>query len=370
MGKLGFGLMRLPVVGGNHAQIDLAQMKEMVDAFLAAGGSYFDTAYPYHEGKSEEAFRETVVKRYPRERFTLTDKMPMFLIKNKAQLEEIFAEQLERCGVDFFDYYWLHTLGSVNYQTAERVGAFEFIARKKTEGKIKHIGFSYHDSPELLERILTEHPEVEYVQLQLNYLDWNDTTIRSRECYEVVCRHKKPVIVMEPVKGGALADLPDAAAVLLREREPRLSLASWGLRFAASCENVKMVLSGMSSREQMEDNLSYMGETFRPLTEEEKALLERVAETIRGSIAVPCTGCRYCVDGCPKGIVIPDYFDVYNNLKRFGEGQGAVAYVYYHNLALEHGKASDCIGCGACERSCPQHLSIRKYLKEIAATLE
>lgn len=368
--NLGFGLMRLPVIDGDQSRVDLEKMKELVDAFLCAGGSYFDTAYPYHQGKSEEAFRETVVKRYPRERFTITDKMPMFAVKRAEQLEEIFSEQLERCGVSYFDYYWLHALGSINYQTAEQTDAFAFLTRKKAEGKIRHIGFSFHDSPELLDRILTEHPETEIVQLQLNYLDWDDTTIRARECYEVAVRHEKPVIVMEPVKGGALANLPEEAEHLLRRAEPERSIASWGVRFAASKEQVMMVLSGMSDLQQVRDNLSYMGENFRPLTEKENTLLAQAAQIIRESIAIPCTACRYCVEGCPKEIPIPDYFAIYNNLKRFQKIQAAVANAYYTNTARGRGLASDCIGCGACERSCPQHLPIREHLKEVAATLE
>ena len=368
--KLGFGLMRLPVMNGDQSKIDLEEMKKLVDAFFAAGGTYFDTAYPYHQGKSESAFRETVVKRYPRDRFTITDKMPMFSVKRPEQLEEFFTEQLERCGVDYFDYYWLHALGSVNYQTAEQTNAFAFLSEKKAEGKIRHIGFSFHDSPELLDRILTEHPEAEYVQLQINYLDWEDTTIRARECYEVAHRHGKQVIVMEPVKGGALASLPERAEELLKEAEPDLSIASWGIRFAASQENVMMVLSGMSNLEQVEDNLSYMGENFQPLTEDECKLLEQAAEIIRESIAIPCTACRYCVDGCPKKIPIPDYFAIYNNLKRFQKIQAAVANAYYNNTARGRGKASDCISCGACEKSCPQHLRVIDYLKKVAETLE
>lgn len=369
MKKLGFGLMRLPVIGEDYGNVDLKATQEMVDKFLAEGGTYFDTAYPYHQGKSEVAFRITVASRYPRDKFTITDKMPMFMIQNENQLEQIFNEQLERCGVDYFDYYWLHALGSGSYETAQKTNAFEFIAGKKAEGKIRHIGFSFHDSPELLEQILTEHPEAEYVQIQLNYLDWEDATIQARKCYEIATEHKKPVIVMEPIKGGALANVPEEAEKLFKAAEPEMSVASWAVRFAATHHNVMMVLSGMSNMEQMEDNLSYMM-NFKPLDNKEMNIVKKAAELIRSGIAIPCTACRYCVDGCPKKIAIPDCFAIYNNLKRFGAVQGIVASTYYANLTKNSGKASDCIKCGKCESHCPQHLPIRKYLEDVANTLE
>lgn len=339
----------------------------MADAFLAAGGTYFDTAYPYHGGNSERAFREAVVKRYPRDRFTVTDKLPIYLVQKPEQMQGIFDEQLERCGVEYFDYYWLHAIASTNYENVQRVGAFDFIAQKKAEGKIRHIGFSFHDSPELLERILSDHPETEYVQLQINYLDWDDTALRARECYEVATRHGKPVIVMEPIKGGALAKVPEKAEQLLKAQAPKLSVASWAVRFAATHENVMMVLSGMSNMEQIEDNISYMGD-FKPLNETEIDMLKTVSGIIRSQTAIPCTACRYCVseNECPKNIAIPDYFALYNDNKAFG-AMGAS--IYYNNLILTHGKASECIECGKCEKHCPQHLPIRKYLKDVAEVL-
>lgn len=369
MKKLGFGLMRLPTVGGDNSDIDLERVKEMVDAFMAAGGTYFDTAYGYHGGKSEIALREAVVKRYPRESFTITDKLPMFSISRAEQMEEIFNEQLERCGVEYFDYYWLHALGSGSYETVQRISSFEFISQKKAEGKIKHIGFSFHDSAEVLDRILTDHPEVEYVQLQINYLDWEDNSVQARKCYETAVRHGKPVIVMEPVKGGALACIPDAADRLLKEREPAMSTASWAVRYAATLDNVLTVLSGMSNMEQVNDNVSYMKD-FKPLTDDEMKLMEKAAEAIRNSIAISCTACRYCVDGCPKKIAIPDCFSIYNDLKRFGPPHKGHSSWRYSEVTKEHGKASDCIKCGKCEDHCPQHLTIRDYLAEIAAELE
>ncbi len=367
--KLGFGLMRLPTLGGDEKRIDMEKFKEMADAFISVGGTYFDTAYPYHGGMSEQAFREAVVERYPRESFTVTDKLPIFYVQRAEQMQEFFDEQLKRCGVEYFDYYWLHALGTENYETAQRVGAFEFIAEKKREGRIKHIGFSFHDSPELLDKILTEHPETEYVQLQINYLDWEDPTIRARECYETAVRHNKPVIVMEPVKGGSLAEIPEEAQTLLKNTQPDMSAASWAVRFAATPKNVMTVLSGMSNMEQINDNLSYM-KNFKPLDSAEISLLMNVAQIIGGGIAIPCTACRYCVDGCPKQIAIPEYFAIYNNLKRFGAGQSIVASTYYSNLNKEHGKASECIGCGKCESRCPQRLKIREHLKSVAEALE
>ena len=364
MKKFGFGLMRLPVVNGNYSEVDIPKMTEMVDAFLEAGGTYFDTAYPYHGGNSEKAFQETVVKRYPRERFTITDKMPVYLIQKPDQMQGIFEEQLMRCGVEFFDYYWLHALAGTNYEKIKKVGAFDFLVKKKEEGRIRHIGFSFHDSPELLERILKDHPETEYVQLQLNYLDWDDAALRAKECYEIAARHGKPVIVMEPIKGGALANIPEKADEILKAQTPGLSTASWAIRFAATHENVMMVLSGMSNMEQVEDNLSYMKD-FKPLSEAEMKALKQAADIIRSGIAIPCTACRYCISEseCPKNIAIPNYFALYNDNKNF---KGMVSSIYYNNLALTHGKASECIGCGKCEKHCPQHLPIREYLKDVA----
>ena len=256
--KLGFGLMRLPCKSADNSDIDINKTMELADAFLAAGGTYFDTAYMYHGGKSEVAFRQAVVERYARDRFTVTDKLPIFQITKAEEMQAIFEEQLQRCGVDFFDYYWLHALGSESYQTAQRLNAFAFICEKKRLGLVRHVGFSFHDSPALLDRILTEHPEMEYVQLQINYLDWDDPTVCARECLEVAKKHNKPVIVMEPIKGGALANVPKDAEDLLHSQDPSRSIASWAMRFAASCDQVIMVLSGMGTMEQMQDNLSYM----------------------------------------------------------------------------------------------------------------
>ena len=370
MKKLGFGLMRLPQTDPNdYGSVDMERVKGMVDQFMKNGFTYFDTAAPYHQGNSETAFREAVVKRYPRDSYTITDKLSLFMIRDPAEFPAFFQGQLERLGLDYVDYYWLHGLGGPSYRQAEEWGAFEFVQKLKAEGRVRHIGLSYHDKAELLDEILTKHPEMEYVQLQLNYLDWEDATVEARKCYEVAYKHHKPIIVMEPIKGGSLVNIPEEAKNLFRDYAPDRSEASWALRFAASPANVMMVLSGMSDEAQMADNISFMKQ-FQPLDEQEQAIVARAAEVIRASIAIPCTACRYCVDGCPKKIAIPDYFAVYNNLKRFGPAQGLVARTYYGNLAQTWGKASACVKCGKCEGRCPQHLPIRQYLEEVAGELE
>ena len=371
MKKLGFGLMRLPLLDPNDSgNVDMKQMEQMVDTFLERGFTYFDTAWMYCGGKSEEAAGKALVARHPRDSFTLTTKLPSYMLHTEEDREKVFSEQLRRTGAGYFDYYWLHDVNRDTIQTFEKLHCFEFVQEKKEQGLVKHIGFSYHDGPELLEKVLTDHPEVEYVQLQLNYLDWDSLGVQSHACYEVATAHGKPVIVMEPVKGGTLAKLPEEAEKLLHDKAPDQSIPSWAIRFAATRENVMVVLSGMSNMEQLLDNTGYM-QDFVPLTEEEDALVLQAAEIINKEITVPCTGCSYCTVNCPKKIAIPQYFSLYNADLQEVESKGWTPQpAYYKRLAKEFGMASDCIRCGQCEKMCPQHLPIRYWLEKVADHFE
>ncbi len=368
MKKLGMGLMRLPVTEeGNPKSIDQARVNDMVDYFLEQGFRYFDTAYMYHKGMSERAAKKALVERHPRESFLLADKMPTFLVTCNEDYQKLFDKQLERCGVTYFDYYLLHTLGEKNYANTLAHDGFTFMKKLKAEGKAKRIGFSFHDKAELLDQILTAHPEMEFVQLQINYVDWEDEMIQSRRCYEVACKHQKPVIVMEPVKGGALAQVPKEAEQLFKACQPDSSPASWAIRYAASLDNVFMVLSGMSSFEQVDDNVSYM-QSFVPLDETERRIIDTVTDIIKRDTAIPCTACQYCVDGCPSNIQIPKLFALFNNQQRFGIVPSY--HTYYMNLSQTYGKAADCIACGQCEQHCPQHIEIIEQLKAVSGIFD
>ena len=369
--KLGFGLMRLPLTDPNDdSSIDIEESKKMVDLFIQRGFTYFDTAWMYHDYASEDAVKEILTSRYPRDAYTLADKLHIDYIHDGGEKEQIFQDQLRRTGVSYFDYYLIHDLNTFSYPEMKEIGAFDWLIEKKRAGLVKHIGFSYHDDERLLDTILTEFPEAEFVQLQLNYLDWESEGIRSRLCYETAVRHGKKVIVMEPVKGGTLVNLPRAAVDLQKSLHPDWSAASWAIRFAATPPEVMMVLSGMSSMEQLADNTSFMAEA-KPLNAEELEALKKVVYYIRNRVTIPCTGCAYCTSGCPANIPIPKYFSLYNIDNQEPEGKGATTQKEYYQSLLEvFGRASDCIGCGQCESICPQHLPIRDYLKDVAQYFE
>ncbi len=361
--KLGFGLMRLPK---KLFATDIEQVKTMVDLFMEAGFTYFDTAYVYMG--SEAAIKKALVDRYPREKFTLADKMNAFMMApTEEAAKKQFATSLERTGAGYFDYYLLHSLMEDNYTKYEKFHLWDYVKEQKEKGLIKHLGFSFHAGPELLDKLLTEHPEVDFIQLQINYADWENPSVTSRANYEVARKHGKSITVMEPVKGGRLANPPAAVKKLFKDYHPDMSCASWAIRFVASLDGIITVLSGMSNIEQMEDNLSYM-KNFQPLNEEEQKIIQEAQRILGKSSTIPCTACHYCTEGCPKQIAIPDIFAAVN--KQLGNGQMAEALEAYNEAAPEGHRASDCIKCRQCERSCPQHLPITEYLEQAAQMLE
>lgn len=368
MKKLGFGLMRLPMDG---ASIDIEQVKAMVDKFIEKGFTYFDTAWMYMGFASENTAKEALVDRYPRDSFTLATKLHCGFFDSLEGRDKVFNEQLTKTGAGYFDYYLLHGVDNGNISKFEKYDCFKWLLDKKEKGLVKHAGFSFHDTADVLDDILTKHPEMEFVQLQINYLDWESEWIESRKNYEVCVKHGKPVIVMEPVKGGSLARVPEAAEKLFKAADPKRSVSSWAIRFAASLPGVMTVLSGMSSLEQLEDNTSFM-ENFVPLTEDEQKLCFKVADIINSQTAVPCTGCSYCTDGCPQHIAIPQYFSLYNEIMREDmEKKGwTISFSNYDALTQTFGKASECIACGQCEEMCPQHLTIIDYLKKVSGRFD
>ena len=369
--KLGFGLMRLPSLDENDpSKIDIEQVKQMVDTFIENGFTYFDTAWMYCGFNSENAAREALVKRHDRQTYTLATKLHSGFIQTKEDRDKIFNEQLKKTGVEYFDYYLLHDINTHSIETYEKLDCFTWIQEKKKQGLVKTIGFSFHDGPELLEKVLQEHPEFEFVQLQINYLDWDSVGVQSRQCYEVATKYHKPVIVMEPVKGGTLAKVPEKVENMYKEYHPDMSVPSWAIRFASSLDNVMMVLSGMSNMAQLEDNISYMKD-MQPLHDDEYQLIRQAVDIINSTIAIPCTGCSYCTEGCPMHIAIPKYFSLYNaDLQEVEEKGWTPQGEYYNNLTKTFGKASECIGCGQCENVCPQHLPIIEDLRKVAQHFE
>ncbi len=361
-GNFGFGCMRFPMKG---KEVDYEQTSKMIDTFLENGFNYFDTAHGYIDGQSEIALRECLVKRYPREDYILVNKLTTYYFEKEEEIRPLFESQLEACGVDYFDFYLLHAQNAEYFEKYKKVRAYEIAFELKEEGKVKHVGISFHDKAEVLDQILTEYPNIEVVQIQFNYVDYDDVGIESRKCYEVCVKHNKPVIVMEPVKGGGLVNLPKEAQDVFDKLDGG-SNASYAIRFAASFDHMMMVLSGMSNMEQMEDNISFMKD-FSPLTEKEFEAIWEVCKIFKSQDLIPCTACRYCMDVCPKKIAIPDLFADMNAKALYQDWNSDS---YYEIHVYGNGKASDCIQCGKCEKACPQHLKIRKLLVDVAETFE
>ncbi len=363
--QYGFGAMRLPLNDeDDFCSVDIGETQKMIDSYMDAGYNFFDTAYPYHNGVSETTLKECLVKKYPRESFILMNKLPSFVLDKKEDMERIFNEQLDRCGVDYFDYYLLHNVSTWTLDALRKFDAYEFIKKLKDEGKVKHIGISLHDNAEILEEVLKEMPDIEVILLQINYLDWENDSVQSKKCYELARKYDKDIIVMEPLKGGNLIDIPKKAEKLLKNQDPNISIPGWGFKFAASLDGVKVVLSGASNLKQIQENIQSM-KNFKQITDEEKKTLFKVGEIIKDSLAIPCTQCNYCIEECPNGIPISKFFELYNLEKRLPSNQFSTQQLYYRTYAMKTAEASDCDACGDCVEKCPQHLDIPGYMEDI-----
>ena len=364
--KLGFGCMRLPMK--NDGEVDYDEFNKMIDYYMEQGFTYFDTAHGYLNGKSETAIRDCLAKRYPRESYILTNKLTKPYFNTQEDIIPFFESQLKLTGVDYFDYYLMHAQDRDNYNHFQKCNAYETAMELKKQGKIKHLGISFHDTADVLEKILIDHPEIEIVQIQFNYVDYNSASVQSKKLYDICRKYDKPILIMEPVKGGGLIKLPEDAKKIFDELNPekKLSYASYAIRFAASFDGIYKVLSGMSNFEQLEDNVSYM-KNFEPFNKQEFEAVEKVRDILNNLGGIPCTACRYCTEGCPMQISIPDLFACYNAKKQFGDWNSS----YYYDIHTKtNGKASDCIKCGQCERICPQHLKITELLENVAETFE
>ncbi len=369
--KLGFGLMRLPHIDdATDKPIDIERTKQMVDLFLQSGFCYFDTAYGYPG--SEAAAKEALVERYPRESYLLATKLPAWAgAKTADEARQMFYTSLERTGAEYFDFYLLHNIDRKRIESFDNFKIWDFVQELKEQGLVKHVGFSFHDHPAVLDEVLAKHPEMEFVQLQINYADWDDPVVEARGNLEVAVKHDKPIIVMEPLRGGKLCKLPPAAEKTFKKAAPDKSLASWGIRFAASLPNVITVLSGMSSLEQMRDNIDTVSTHYTAgFNDKEHQALSKVQKILADIPRIPCTDCRYCVEDCPQDIPIPALFDAYNNYLVYEDLASAKNTYSFATGHGGHGKASDCAECGQCEDVCPQSIQIVEKLKEIAAKLE